>query len=213
MPARIPVSPPLPPPNAGLEITTTDHGAEQKRANGKQKRDSARQEGWEPDFQPPRRSELRGARAPHWCIPHGVAHILPPRPAPRAPHADKLERGSSTGRRGENASRGRECPWWGGVVRRPRRGAQISTRAPRDGHSGPPGQKAGRPPPYAEARAPPPGFTRGVERLEKAGSGPPPTHPNPEEGGLGSYFPVNGLGARGREVGAAADPLFLCSLE
>ena len=71
----------------------------------------------------------------------------------------------------------------GGVVRRPRRGAQISTRAPRDGHSGPPGQKAGRPPPYAEARAPPLGFTRGVERLEKAGSGPPTSPPEPRRRG------------------------------
>lgn len=43
---------------------------------------------------------------------------------------------------------------------------------------------------------------------------PLPAQPSPEEGGLGSYyFPGNGLGARGREVGAAADPLFLCSLE
>ena len=122
MPARVPVSPPLPPPKAGLEITTTDHGAEQKRTNGKQKRDSARQEGREPDFQP-RRSELRGARAPHRCIPHGAAHILHPTPrAPEAPHADELERGSSSGRRGETASRGRECAG-------PRRGAHTSTRA------------------------------------------------------------------------------------
>lgn len=57
MPARFPVSPPLPPLKAGLEITAIDHRAKPKRTSGKQKQDSERQEGWEPDFQQPRLSE------------------------------------------------------------------------------------------------------------------------------------------------------------
>lgn len=127
---------------------------------------------------------------PHRCIPHG-RHILSPTPLRGLRTRTRWARvllGEERRERLEGKGDARDGGGLSGA-----RGAENANkhpRVPRDGRSGPPEQKAGRPRPYLGAL---PAGWKGW----KAGSD-PLSPANPEEGGLGSYYlPVNGLGARG----------------
>lgn len=103
---------------------------------------------------------------PHKYIPNRAAHALPPLQRLRTRIRGEVEGEYSPERRSENRLGGRECPRG---ARRPRNGAQISTRA-RDGGGGPLGAQCSAPTPNAEAGSPRQALPTRVER-GGAGSG------------------------------------------
>ena len=120
---------------------------------------------------------------PHKYIPNRAAHALPPLQRLRTRIRGEVEGEYSPERRSENRLGGRECPRG---ARRPRNGAQISTRA-RDGGGGPLGAQCSAPTPNAEAGSPRQALPT---RVERGGQ-----DQEPRRRGLGSNsFPVNGLG-------------------